>query len=196
MRCLFLLHCIAIVALRLFVSPNIHRGGPVYLHPIIGRVRRQHIHSKRKIKQAPASHNYYTWRLCLLLLYAACFFTAPTAPTIVTQTHYSNTLTLDIWVTCPYNTRYNSNWVLQCGDVHPNPGHSSIYQYISVLEYISPRPSCRTGTARPPPRHRGISPAPSREHQPTVRQPRQRGRRPRPGNETGYLEHTGRTSHG
>ena len=30
--------------------------------------------------------------------------------------------------TSPHNTRYNNNWVLQCGDVHPNPGHRRIYQ--------------------------------------------------------------------
>ena len=31
-------------------------------------------------------------------------------------------------MTSPHNTRYNNNWVLQCGDVHPNPGHRRIYQ--------------------------------------------------------------------
>ena len=163
MRCLFLLPFIAIVALQLLVYPNTLMGGPVYLHPIIRRARRRYIllhHSKRKSKQAPVSHNYCTWWPCLLLLYAACFFTTPTAPTTTTQTHYYNTLTLNISVTNPYNTRYNNNWVLQCGDVHPNPGHRKIYQL---------RRDCRLVPGpRPPPRHRGIHPAPSGEHQPTV----------------------------
>ena len=101
------------------------------MHAIIKRVRGQYIlphQSKRKHKQALASHNYYTWRPRLLLLYAACFFTTPTVPTTITQTHHYNTPALNISVTSPCNTRYNSNWVLQCGDVHPNPGHRRIHQ--------------------------------------------------------------------
>ena len=38
-----------------------------------------------------------------------------------------HTLPLNTSVTSPYNSRYNSNWVLQCGDVHPNSGRRRIY---------------------------------------------------------------------
>ena len=77
------------------------------------------------------------------LLNAAFFFTTPTAPTTITKTHYYNTLPLNISVTSPYNTRYNSNWVLQCGDVHPNLGHRRIYQrsagtFVSFRDHPSP----------------------------------------------------------
>ena len=61
----------------------------------------------------------------LLLLYTTIFFTTPTACTTTTVTRYYNTLPE---VANPYNTHCNSNWVLRCGDVHPNPSHRRIYQ--------------------------------------------------------------------
>ena len=130
-RRLFLLPLIAIVALQLLQYPNIHMGGPVYLQPIVRRARRRYVlphHPKRKHKQAPGyNRHHHTWRSCLLLLYVAIFFTTPTAPTMITITHCYNTLPHNTSVVRPYNTRYNSDWVLRCGDVHPNPGHRRIY---------------------------------------------------------------------
>ena len=82
MRCLYLLPFIAIGALQLPLSPHTHAGGPVYLQPIIRRARWWYIlphHSKRKNKQAPASHNYHTWQPCLVL-YVVCFFTTKEGP--------------------------------------------------------------------------------------------------------------------
>ena len=91
MRTHFLLAFVAIVALPLLLFSHKPTGGPVYLHPIM-RYNPPH-HSRCKNKQDPAFHNYGMWRPCLLLLYVACFFTTPTAPTTATQTHYYNTLT-------------------------------------------------------------------------------------------------------
>ena len=42
MRCLFLMPCIAIMALLLLLAPT-HKKGPVYLLPVNRRVRRQYI---------------------------------------------------------------------------------------------------------------------------------------------------------
>ena len=83
---------------------------------------------RRKNKQDPAPHTYRMWRPCLLLLYFACFFYTPTAPNTGAPTPYYNTLLQSISFNSPHNTRYNSKWVLQCGDAHPNLAHRRIYQ--------------------------------------------------------------------
>ena len=44
-------------------------------------------------------------------------------PSTWVPTHYYNTLVPSTSVITPHNTGYNNKWVLQCGDVHPNPGH-------------------------------------------------------------------------
>ena len=46
---------------------------------------------------------------------------------MITITHYYNTLPPSTSVNSPYNTRYNINWVLKCGDVHRHPGYCRIY---------------------------------------------------------------------
>ena len=73
-------------------------------------------------------HNYRRWRHCLLLLYIACFFHTPTAPNTGVPSHYYHALVLSNSVISPHNTRYNNKWVLECGDVDPNPGHRRIHQ--------------------------------------------------------------------
>ena len=64
----------------------------------------------------------------MLLLYIACFFHTPTAPNTRMPSRYYRALVSMATVTGPHNTRFNNNWVLQCGDVQPNPGHRRIYQ--------------------------------------------------------------------
>ena len=75
-----------------------------------------------------AHHSYHIWRPCLFLLYIACFFHTPTALDTGVPSRYYRAPVSIATVTSPHNTRYNNNWVLQCGDVHPNPGHRRIYQ--------------------------------------------------------------------
>ena len=74
----------------------------------------------------------------MLLLYAAICFN-PTAPTMTTITHHYNTLPQNTSVMGPYNTRYNSKWVLRCGDLHPDPGHRGIYHLRRDCRLV-PRP--------------------------------------------------------
>ena len=64
----------------------------------------------------------------LLLLYIVCFFHTPIAPITGAPIRYYHAPVSITTVTSPYNTRYNTNWVLQCGDVHPSPGHRRMYQ--------------------------------------------------------------------
>ena len=128
MRCLFLLPFIAIVALHLLLF---HMEGPIHLPPMMPRMHRRYIlphHYRRENKHDPTPHNYHMWRSCLLLLYVTLFFSTPTAPNTGVQTPYYNTLPQRTSVTSPHNTRYNSKWVLQCGNVHPIAGHRRIYQ--------------------------------------------------------------------
>ena len=68
------------------------------------------------------------WRPCLLLLHIACFFHTPTAPSTRVPSCYYRAPVSIATVTSPHDTRYNNNRVLQCGDVHPNPGHRRIYE--------------------------------------------------------------------
>ena len=58
---------------------------------------------------------------------------------MTTITHHYNTLPQNASVMGPYNTRYNSKWVLRCGDVHPNPGHCGIYHLRRDCRLV-PRP--------------------------------------------------------
>ena len=51
-----------------------------------------------------------------------------TAPITGVPSRYYHAPVSNTTVTSPHNTRYNNNWVLQCGDVHPNPGQRRIYQ--------------------------------------------------------------------
>ena len=129
MRCLFLMPCIAMMALLLLLAPT-HTKGPVYLLPVNRRVRRQYtppLRHRHGYARGPNPHSYRIWRPSLLLLYIVCFFHTPTAPTTAAPCRYHAPVSITT-VTSPYNTRYNTNWVLQCGDVHPNPGHRRIYQ--------------------------------------------------------------------
>ena len=122
---------IAIMALHLLLVPTTHTEGPVLLLPVIRRVRRRYTWSLRHRhgnKRGPTPHSYHIWWPCLFLLYIACFFHTPTAlDTGVPSRSYRAPVSIAT-VTSPHNTRYNNNWVLQCGDVHPNPGHQRIYQ--------------------------------------------------------------------
>ena len=128
-RCLFLMPCIAIMALLLLLAPT-HTEGPVYLLPVNWRVRRRYtppLRHRHGYVRGPNPHSYRIWQPGLLLLYIACFFHTPTAPITAAPCRYHAPLTITT-VTSPYNTRYNTNLVLQCGDVHPNPGDRRIYQ--------------------------------------------------------------------
>ena len=121
--------CIAIMALLLLLAPT-HTEGPVYLLPVNRRVRRRYtppLRHRHGYARGPNPHSYRIWQPGLLLLYIVCFFHTPTAPITAAPCRYHAPVTITT-VTSPYNTRYNTNWVLQCGDVHPNPGHRRIYQ--------------------------------------------------------------------
>ena len=123
--------CIAITALLLLLVPTTHTEGPVYLLPINRGVRRRYTPPLRhwhNCSRGPNLHGYLMWRPGLLLLYIACFFHTPTAPITGVPSRYYRAPVSITTVTSPHNTRYNNNWVLQCGDVHPNPGHRRIYQ--------------------------------------------------------------------
>ena len=120
---------IAIMALLLLLAPT-HTEGPVYLLPVNRRVRRQYtppLRHRHGYARGPNPHSYRIWQPGLLLLYIVCFYHTPTAPITAAPCRYHAPVTITT-VTSPYNTRYNTNWVLQCGDVHPNPGHRRIYQ--------------------------------------------------------------------
>ena len=122
---------IAIMALRLLLVPTTHTEGQVILLPMIWRVRRRYtlpLRHRHGNKRGPSPHNYRILRPCLLLLYIACFFHTPTAPSTGVPSRCYHTPVSIPTVTSPHNTRFNNNWVLQCGDVHPNPGHRRIYQ--------------------------------------------------------------------
>ena len=123
--------CIAITAVLLLLAPTTHTEGPVYLLPVNRRVRRQYtppLRHRHGYSRGPNLHSYHMWRPGLLLLYIACFFHTLTAPITGVPSRYYLAPVPITTVTSPYNTRYNNNWVLQCGDVHPNPGHRRIYQ--------------------------------------------------------------------
>ena len=122
---------IAIMALHLLMVPTTHTEGPVLLLPMIQRARRRDtppLRHRHGNKRDPTPRSYRMWRPCLLLLYIACFFHTPTAPNTRVPSRYYRTPVSTTTVTSPHNTRYDNNWVLQCGDVHPNPGHQRIYQ--------------------------------------------------------------------
>ena len=124
-RCLFLMPFVAVIALHLLLVPTTHMEGPVLLLPMIRKVRRRYAlpsRCRRNNQQDPAPHNYRMWRPGMLLLYFACFFHTPTAPSTGVPTHYYHAPVPSTSVISPHNTRYNNKWVLQCGDVHPNPG--------------------------------------------------------------------------
>ena len=125
MRCLFLMPIIGRMALHLLLVPTAHTEGLVLLLHVIRRVRRQHASSFRHrhgYTRGPTPHNCHTWRRCLFVLYIACFFRTRTAlDTGVPSRYYLAPVSIAT-VTSPHNTRYNNNLVLQCGDVHPNPG--------------------------------------------------------------------------
>ena len=130
-RCLFLMPFVAVIALHLLLVPTTHMEGPVLLLPMIRKVRRRYAlppRYRRNNQQDLAPHNYRMWRPSMLLLYFACFFHTPTAPTTRVPTHYYHAPVPSTSVISPHNTHYNNKWVLQCGDVHPNPGHRRIYQ--------------------------------------------------------------------
>ena len=121
---------IDIMALHLLLVPTTHAEGPVLLLPMIRRVRRRYTSPLRHLhgsKRGTTPRSYRMWRSCLLLLYIACFFHTSTAPnTGVPSRHYRARVSTTT-VTSPHNTRYNNEWVLQCGDIHPNSGHRRIY---------------------------------------------------------------------
>ena len=122
---------IAIMALHLLLVPTTHTEGPVLLLPMIRRVRRRYtlpLGHRHGNKRGPTPHNYRMWRPYLLLLYIACFFHTPTAPSTGVPSRYYRAPVSIATVTRPHNTRFHNTWVLQCGDVHPNPGHRRIYQ--------------------------------------------------------------------
>ena len=122
--------CIAIMALLLLLAPT-HTEGPVYLLPVNRRVRRRYtptLRHRHGYSRGPNPHSYRIWRPSLLLLYIVCFFHTPTAPITGAPCRYYHTPVSITTVTSPYNTLYNTNRVLQCGDVHRNPGHRRIYQ--------------------------------------------------------------------
>ena len=121
--------CIAIMALLLLLAPT-HTEVPVYLLPVNRRVCRRYtlpLRHRHGYTRGPNPHSYCIWRPGLLLLYMVCFFHTPTAPITAAPCRYHVPVTITT-VTSPYNTRYNTNWILQCVDVHPNPGHRRIYQ--------------------------------------------------------------------
>ena len=123
--------CIAITALLLLLAPTTHTEGPVYLLPVNRRVRRRYtppLRHRHGYSRGPTPQGYQMWRPGLFLLYIACFFHTPTAPDTGVPSRYYRTPVSITTVTSPHNIRYNNNWVLQCGDVHPNPGHRRIYQ--------------------------------------------------------------------
>ena len=123
--------CIAITALLLLLAPTTYTEGPVYLLPVNRRIRRRHappLRHRHGYSRGPNLHSYRTWRPGLLLLYIAYFFHTPTAPITGVPSRYYHAPVSITTVTSPHNTRYNNNWVLQCGDVHPNPGQRRIYQ--------------------------------------------------------------------
>ena len=131
MRCLFLMPFIARMALHLLLVPTTHAEGPILLLPMIRRVHRRYalpLRHRHGNKRGPTPHNYHMWRPCLLLPYITCFFHTPTAPNTGVPSSYYRALVSIATVTSPHNTCFNNNWVLQCGDVHPNPGHRRIYQ--------------------------------------------------------------------
>ena len=132
MRCLFLLPFIAIFALHLLLSPPTHMEGPVHLLPMMRRMRRRYtlppppLQTQKQAGFCPPQLPYVaalpiTALFCLFLLHTERSQHGGTNP-------YYNTLLQSISVNSPHNTPYNSKWVLQCGDVHPNPGHRRIYQ--------------------------------------------------------------------
>ena len=95
------------------------------------RIRRRYtppLRHRHKYSRGPNLHGYQIWRPGLLLLYIACFFNTPTAPITGMPSRYYHAPVSITTVTSLHNTRFNNSWVLQCGDVHPNPGHSRIYQ--------------------------------------------------------------------
>ena len=123
--------CIAITALLLLLAPTTHTEGPVYLLPVNRRIHRQYtppLRHRHGYSRGPNLHRYHIWRPGLLLLYIACFFHTPTAPITGVPSRYYHAPVSLTTVTSPHNTRFNNNWVLQCGDIHPKPGHRRIYQ--------------------------------------------------------------------
>ena len=58
--------------------------------------------------------------------------------------HYYNGLSHNTSLTGPYNTRYNSTWVLRCGDMQPHPGDLMKYHL---------RRDCRLVPGPPVPLH-------------------------------------------
>ena len=168
MRCLFLMPFIAMMALHLLLVPTTHREGPVLLLPMIRRVRRRYtppLRHRHGNKRGPTPRSYPMWRPYLLLLYIACFFHSPTAPNAGVPSRYYRAPVSTTTVTSPHNTRYNNKRALQCGDVHPNPGHR--------INIPAPaRLPQRAGTPRPATRHTRIRTAPGGQRKSTVRQPR------------------------
>ena len=130
-RYLFLMPFIAVMALHLLLVPTTHMDGPILLLPMIRRVRRRYtlpLRYSHDNKQDHAPHNYRMWRPCMLLLYIACFFHTPTAPITGVPTCYHHAPVPSTTIISPHNTPFNNKCFLQCGDVHPNPGHRRIYQ--------------------------------------------------------------------
>ena len=123
-RCLFLMPFIAITALHLLLVPTTHTSGPVLLLPVIRRVRRRYtspLRHQHGNKRGQTPQSYRMWRPCLLLLYIACFSHTLTAlDTGVTSRYYRAVVSIAT-ITGPHNTRYNNNWVLQCGTYTRTP---------------------------------------------------------------------------
>ena len=112
MRCLFLMPFIAITALLLLLAPTTHREGPVYLLPVIRRVRRRYtppLRHRHGNTRGPTPHGYQMWRPCLFLPYIACFFHTPTALDTGVPSRYFRAPVSITTVTSPHNTRYNNN---------------------------------------------------------------------------------------
>ena len=109
-RCLFLMPCIAIMALLLLLAP-MHTEGPVYLLPVNRRVRKRYtppLRHRHGYARGPNPHSCRIWQPGLLLLYVVCFFHTPTAPITAAPCRYHAPVTITT-VTSPYNTRYNTN---------------------------------------------------------------------------------------
>ena len=187
MRCLLLLPFTPALALHLLFVPGTHMEGPVHLLPMIRRMRRRYTLPPRyrhKNKQDLAPLHYQMWRPCRCLFCFACFFHTPTALNTGVPTHSYNTPLQSTSVNSPHDTRYNSKWVLQSGDVHPNSGHRRIYQLLRDYRLVPGPPVPRLDIEEYA-QHLVV-------HEPTIRHRGQRDQRTRPGHKTGHLEHIGR----